>query len=392
MSTTFIHTADWQIGKPFAGVDNAENRSRLGAYRIAAIRNIARLSEERKADFVLVAGDLWDSSTPTKKLVSETLSAIGEIPCPVYVIPGNHDHGAMGTVWTQEFFIQEQEALAPNLNILLEAQPIELEKVILLPCPLLRRHEQEDLSLWLRAGAPVYETMGNKPRIVLAHGSVTSFGSASFEDEEEVGYGAANLLNVDRLALDKLDYIALGDWHGTKQIGSKTWYSGTPEPDRFPKGENHDQGNVLVVTLDRKALPDIEIVKTGAVSWRKLDFHFTSEEGLDAFAGMMDEQLGKSVGRDLLHLSLKGSLGLEDFSKLNQRLERYEARLIRIKLNNQVKVNPTTDELDSLRISAFNPLIARVADQLYTMVERGGEESLIAGEALKQLYFTTKTI
>jgi DNA repair exonuclease SbcCD nuclease subunit len=392
MPITFIHTADWQIGKPFAGVDNADNRSQLGAYRIRAIHQIAQLSMERKADFVLVAGDLWDSSTPTKKLVSETLSAIGKIPCPVYVITGNHDHGAMGTVWSQEFFLREQEALAPNLNVLLQASPIELNAAILLPCPLLRRHELEDLSQWLRAGASVYQTLGNKPRIVLAHGSVTSFGSASFEDEEEIGYGAANLLNVDRLAIDELDYIALGDWHGTKQILEKCWYSGTPEPDRFPKGENHDQGNVLVVTVARASQPIIEVVKTGTVSWRKLDFHFTGEEGLQAFSGMMDEQLGTSVGRDLVHLSLKGSLGLEDFSTLSQKLETYEARLIRIKLDNQVQVNPTTDELDSLRKSAVDPLIARVADKLHGMLYNGEQNARLSREALKQLYFTTKTI
>ena len=32
----FIHTADWQIGKPYRSVDDAKNRYRLQHERIAA--------------------------------------------------------------------------------------------------------------------------------------------------------------------------------------------------------------------------------------------------------------------------------------------------------------------------------------------------------------------
>ncbi len=40
--------------------------------------------------------------------------------------------------------------------------------------------------------------------------------------------------------------MALGDWHGRKQIGPRTWYSGTPEPDAF---QDNDPGHALIVAL-----------------------------------------------------------------------------------------------------------------------------------------------
>lgn len=392
MSITFIHTADWQIGKPFAGIEDADNRIKLGAYRIEAISKIANLCKEHGAQFVLVAGDLWDSVTPTKKLVSQTLKAIGEIPVPVYVIPGNHDHGAMGTVWHQSYFLDERLTLAPNLHLLLEAIPIELEEVIILPCPLLRRHVNSDLTEWLRSGAELYQELGSKPRIVLAHGSVFEFGTASFEDEEEVGYTSANLLTLGKLPHHELDYIALGDWHGTKQIDAKSWYSGTPEPDRFPKGEGHDQGNVLLVTVDRGQVPTVKSLKTGTVSWLKYEISFAGDGRLDVFDASMSELLGTRVGTDLLHLSLTGSLGLEDYLALEQKLDTYTNRLLRIKLENKVQLNPSAEELESLQRSEKDPLIARVASKLISIIFQGGEQELIAREALKQLYFTTKAI
>lgn len=393
MKATFIHTADWQIGKSFASVEDPESRSRLGAYRIQTIDRIARLCTDYQAAFVLVAGDLWDSITPTKQLVSQTLSAIGKIPVPVYVIPGNHDHGAIGTIWHQAYFQEEKDLLAPNLHVILDFLPVELEKAILLPCPLLRRHVNTDLTEWLRQGKEVYEGLSTKPRIVLAHGSVTSFGSESFKDEEELEYNATNTLDLSRLPGNELDYIALGDWHGTKEINAKSWYSGTPEPDRFPKGGGHDQGNVLLVTADRGSNPTVTPLKTGSVAWIRKEIHFAGEEDpIASFDYSMNELLGTRVGTDLLQLSMTGSLGLELFANLEKKLDTYSNRLLRLKLDNQVKVNPSLDELESLQSSAKDPLIARVATQLVSLIDQGGEKEAIAREALKQLYFTTKEL
>jgi DNA repair exonuclease SbcCD nuclease subunit len=387
MSVTFIHTADWQIGKPFAGVENQDYRSKLGEARIGAIKRIGDLCNEHKADFVVVSGDLWDSVTPTRQLVSRTLSEIGKIPAPVYVIPGNHDYGAAGTVWHQEYFKREQENLATNLNVILDFEPIFLDKATLLPCPLLRRHVVTDLSDWLRAETDIYQTLDDKPRIVLAHGSVINFVGGAFNDEDELGGNQSNTLDLDRLAKDQLDYIALGDWHGTKEINSKSWYSGTPEPDRFPKGGDHAQGNVLLVKAGRGKIPEVETIKTGEITWLRHEFHMAGNDALQAFDLAIGQLLGNRVGEDLLNLSLTGSLGLQDHKELQNILEIYSNRVIRLKLDNQVMVNPSDEELSELQRGDQHPLVARVASKLVVQIEQGGEDSLLAREALKQLYF-----
>ena len=42
VSLTFIHTADWQLGMPFAGVEDIQKRSLLQNERFAAIARIWR--------------------------------------------------------------------------------------------------------------------------------------------------------------------------------------------------------------------------------------------------------------------------------------------------------------------------------------------------------------
>ncbi|MCB1129692.1 MAG: metallophosphoesterase [Verrucomicrobiae bacterium] len=117
MPLRILHTADWQIGKPFASVPDPAKRARLQQERIEAIRRIADIVRERSCDLVLVAGDLFDSPTPTKAQVSAMFHQIGAIGAPVIAIPGNHDFGGAGGPWEQDFVRQEMSDLVPNFTI-----------------------------------------------------------------------------------------------------------------------------------------------------------------------------------------------------------------------------------------------------------------------------------
>ena len=101
---TFIHSADWQIGKSFARVEDPSKRALLQDERIRAIGRLGELAQAQGAEFIIVAGDLFESSTVPRSTVSKALSAIGALSLPVYVIPGNHDHGGVGGICDQDYF------------------------------------------------------------------------------------------------------------------------------------------------------------------------------------------------------------------------------------------------------------------------------------------------
>ena len=147
---SFLHSADWQIGKPYARVQDPDKRARLRQERIAMIGRIGALIAPCEAAFLLVAGDLFDSPTPSTSDVSAVCQAIGQLGIPVLVIPGNHDHGAPGSVWHSAFFQTEQQRRAPNLQVLLQREPLELNDAVVLPCPLLRRSDSGDPTAWVR--------------------------------------------------------------------------------------------------------------------------------------------------------------------------------------------------------------------------------------------------
>ena len=384
MSTTFLHTADWQLGKPFAGVDDVQKRALLQNERLAVLKRIGERAREHHAEFVVLAGDLFDSPSATKSTVAAACSAIGSIGIPVFAIPGNHDHGGAGSLWEQEFFQREREQLAPNFNILLKPEPVELAKAVLFPCPLLRRHEAADPTAWLRSTQEFDTRFGDKPRIVLAHGSVLNFGSPS--DDEESDAGAPNLIDLPRLSESAFDYVALGDWHGAKQVADKAWYSGTPELDRFIKGDDHNPGNVLVVEASRGHPPRVQCVRTGAIGWHELEFSFADDTGLVRLKELVDEKIGSRANEDLLRLHLSGSLGIEAATRLDQMIEAWNARLLRVKLSNQTAIAPTPAELDGLTHRAGDPLVSLVATKLVALAASGTEQAAVARIALRELH------
>ncbi|MFM7676086.1 MAG: exonuclease SbcCD subunit D [Synechococcus sp.] len=183
----FLHTADWQLGKPYARVADPDKRARLRQERLAAIGRLGAVAQQQGAAFIAVAGDLFDSPQPTRADVSAACSAIGALALPVLVIPGNHDHGDAGSLWQESYFLEERAQLAPNLTVLLERQPFPLAPLglpgVVLPCPLLRRAEPLDPTAWLRSLD--FSPWAAEPRLVLAHGSIQGFGGDDSGDTDD---------------------------------------------------------------------------------------------------------------------------------------------------------------------------------------------------------------
>lgn len=382
MPITFLHTADWQLGKPYARVADDTKRNRLQNERFECLKRIGEAVRDHQASFVLVAGDLFDSPSPVKSTVARACEAIGRMEVPVLVIPGNHDHGGPGSLWEQPFFVSQREQHAPNLRVLLTAQPAILENAVIFPAPLVRRQDTADPTAWIRSVLDSPDLPADFPRIVLAHGSVQGFDSAQ-EDEDEESRGL-NRIDLSRLADSEIDYIALGDWHGTKQVAHKAWYSGTPEIDRFPKGEDNDPGNVLIVQAARGKTPHVDKLHTGNFRWNVFSHRFSEDEGFSAFRAELEARIGEWGQDSLLKLSLEGSLGIETSQRLAELIEGLEALLLRMKREDRVFIAPTEDEIQSLATRPADPLIASVASQLIAMSQ--GTEPEVARLALRELH------
>lgn len=104
-STTFIHAADLHLGAPFRGV---RELSPVWADRLVksipdAYRQLIDIALSEQVDFVIIAGDVFDSSHPSYAdfcLFRSGLERLGEAGIPVYFCTGNHDPY---TMWSHDY-------------------------------------------------------------------------------------------------------------------------------------------------------------------------------------------------------------------------------------------------------------------------------------------------
>ncbi|MBS2968244.1 DNA repair exonuclease [Metabacillus sp. KIGAM252] len=100
----FIHAADLHLDSPFAGLNHLPESilHRLKESTFASFSNLVSFTIEEKADFLLLAGDLFDGENRSLKAqlrLKREFEKLNEFGIPVYVIHGNHDH--LGGKWLQ---------------------------------------------------------------------------------------------------------------------------------------------------------------------------------------------------------------------------------------------------------------------------------------------------
>jgi len=391
----FLHTADLQIGKPFAMLEDQTKRVNLQQKRISSLQNMQQLIEQHKLEFVVVCGDFFDNNTPSRAVILETCEAVGRLGVPVYVIPGNHDHGGRGSVWEQSAFLEARDKYAPNLQVLLDTAPLELKDCYLLPCPLLAKFNDDDVMAHLRAQEFYEQLEPHKARIVLAHGSINDFSSKDQQDRDDTGSKVSNnLLELGKLPMEQLDYVALGDWHGFVKIDAKCYYSGTPEIDRFPRGSNNQPGHVAVVELQRGRPAKVNRHYLSSVDWRSVHFELDNAQGLQVLQQELDELLGKAVNSHCLKLELEGELGFEAFEQLEEQLEELRARVLHLDVLNNVLVSDEQGSLAELLQNSGSGMALQVYRELESELQQGKDpkRTAVLQQALLQLFKIAKQL
>lgn len=364
MSFTFIHTADWQIGKPF-GEFAGDKPGVLRQARLDAIDKIAAVARQRGAVHVLAAGDIFDFETGSSLLVRQFVQRLaGHRDLTWHLISGNHDPARASSVW------DDVRAAAPPANVVLHLEPVPAEiarGVVLLPASLKAKASVTDPTAWMN-DAP---TPDGTIRIGLAHGSVTGFGSEG---------DAAVPIDPTRPRLAGLAFLALGDWHGTKKISDRAWYSGTPEPDSFP---DNDPGNVLAITLDSAtAVPRVDVVRTATYTWSKRALRISGPDDLNATAAEI-AALGPDAQRHLVHVAASGRAHLAAHLAVTDRLAQLEASLFHLSSDlSGLAVMHEAADLATFGTGALRAVAERLAAQ---SASGDARQARIADQALLKL-------
>jgi DNA repair exonuclease SbcCD nuclease subunit len=369
----FIHSSDLHLGKRYGNL-SGDLPGRLREARHAVIATLAKQAIQHGAGTILLAGDTFDTETPAAEVRRQALTEMAHHPELRWVlIPGNHDSLQATELWSK----LGNEA-PPNVTLATDPQPMELRAdVFLLPAPCTTRRPGRDLTEWMDGAT----TPPGAIRVGLAHGAIRDFS------EDVV---ASDVIAPDRARRAGLGYMALGDWHGVLRVDDYTWYSGSPEQDRF----KHDRsGEALLVSIKGVgAPPDVASLPTAGFNWRTLNLHLMAGEDVAAALNALLPPL-KERRQTLARLVATGRARLATRAELVGSLDAVVPDFALLEFDDDgLDTEYEVDDLDAIDRAgalreAANALLSEANDQTLSRFDRE-----TAAAALSRLYSYAQSV
>ena len=365
----FIHSADWQLGMTrhfLAG----EAQPRYTAARRDAVAGLAAVAAESGAEFVVVAGDVFEDNQLDPRVVSRSLEAMRAIGIPVYLLPGNHDPLDAASVYTSALFTTECPA---NVTVLDRAGIHQVRPGLqIVAAPWRSKRPTTDLVTEVLADLPADGTV----RVLVAHGGV---------DLLDPDPNRVSVIRLEALrdALDRgaVHYVALGDKHSRTQVGDcgRIWYSGSPEVTNYDHIEA-DPGHVLLVDIDTDGRVAVDSRRVGR--WRFTTLRCQVDSSRDIADLDMNLDLMPDKDRTVVQLVLTGTLTVTDRAALDACLDKYTRLFAWIGLWDRhcdLAVVPGDGEFADLGVGGF--AASAVAELVETASSGAGSGAAAAHDA-----------
>jgi DNA repair protein SbcD/Mre11 len=273
----FIHAADLHLDSPFRGIGDVSPalRDQLQSSTFGAFQRIVDHTINTKADFLLIAGDLYDSRDRSLRALlafRRQMERLAERDISVYIVHGNHDplNG-----WGSEF------QLPPNVTTF---------------------SGRTDTEPFIRRGREVASITG----VSYTRERVIENLAASFKPSAAAPYSVAVLhanvggqtghadyapATVDELRNAGFDYWALGHVHTHCVLAtepSMVVYPGNPQG-RHAR-ESGARG-CYQVDVDTRGRAHLQFIETNVVRWAHIDLSIAGHLRL---GGLIDAMLDKA--------------------------------------------------------------------------------------------------
>lgn len=263
----FLHLGDLHLGRALGEFDLYEDQKYI-------LDRIIELADEKRADAVLIAGDVYDRSIPSEaatNLLDYFLDRLAAKKVKVFMISGNHDSDDRLN-YGSTLFASNGVYISSRFTGALYRQTVADEfgevNVWLLPfvkASQVRHFFPEDkIENYDDAVKTIIKHAGvdyGQRNIIAAHQFVAGRDAAPALGGSE-SPGTRNVGLVEKIGydcFDGFDYAALGHIHSPQRVGrDEVRYCGSPL--KYSLSEANGDKSVPVVTLGPKGETEIELV------------------------------------------------------------------------------------------------------------------------------------
>ena len=250
-----LHISDLHIGKKVKGFSLLEDQKYI-------LKQITETAVEQKVAGIIIAGDIYDVSSPSNdaiNLFDNFITDIHSKGISCYVVSGNHD-SIYRIAFGSDIMAKENIYFAKRYKG--EIIPIEAGKNVniwLLPFirPMDIREYHQDFAIgsydeMMQAVIKNLDINTKKTNILVTHQFVTCSGKSPEKSDSEIA-ALGTLDNVDVSNFKEFDYVALGHIHKPQIMGRDTVrYAGSPLKYSFSEKNDKKSMVLLDISPDKK--------------------------------------------------------------------------------------------------------------------------------------------
>ena len=310
-----IHCADLHLDMPFTSLGSyGDKPSQRRRELLAVFDSIVEETVKRKADFLVICGDLYEHGYARKSVIAYINEKLGGIsPIDAVILPGNHDPLVSNSFYGNFKWNENIHIIKPGCSKIIEKSGIKVHFTGL---------KYEDNKVVIDRDIDP----GNV-NIVMFHGTVDMPAAAVKYD-----------IPGDVLKSIPADYVALGHSHKVCKSfngNDRLFNPGSPEPLGFDEEGDHGVFEAVIYKKERDSRLETFFIKTARRFYKNLDLDITGcgndLQVIDRMASTL-ENIDSSNG--LFNIVLKGYIDTGYKPDLDFIYENIEDKAFFIKINN----------------------------------------------------------
>ena len=316
----FAHLADCHLG--------GWRQPELNELNLKSFQKVLNISIKEKVEFILIAGDLFDSSYPSIDTLKETFKEfrkLNEAEIPVFIIAGSHDYSVSGKTFLD---VLEKSGFCKNVSIFEERngalilQPTIYQNVAIYGYP----GKKSGLEVDEIERIKLQDSPGLF-KILMLH---TTLRSAVLN---------LNVKAVDDSKLPQVNYLALGHLHINYNKNSKV-YAGPIFPNNLQELEELQGGSFYIFNNGKIERKEIKLKNILIINYETNSTLNATDEILNLLKKEFLKD--KIVILKIVGIIERGKTSDIDFSKIGDYVKEREAFIL---LKNTSKLQMAEPEL-----------------------------------------------
>ena len=322
-----LHFSDTHLGFNDLDIINEKNINQREADFYDAFSQVVEQIKITKPDYIIHTGDLFHRASPSNRAITfalEQFRVIDALNIPFIIIAGNHSTPRTNLSSPILKIFESFKNIYVSYDQ--EYKKIEFDDIVFHTLP----HMNDDSKALEQIEICESSIESNKKNIMMMHCSVGAwylmqeFGEWVFPTDKEYIF-------------EKMDYVALGHWHGFGQVGNheNVFYSGSTE--RTSLNDKRNSKGFVDVTLQEVLQVEYKEINIRPIVSKEIncEMYENSLEALDA----------SDTSGAIVDIKLKNLTALQSIEIQNAEIKKLFPEAMSVSIKREFKRNADNTEI-----------------------------------------------